>query len=62
MVRMQERLEEKKNLAIKKETDPKFIDVTQRLVSFKDFDQAIKRVEEFDVGLARLGYVKSQRL
>jgi hypothetical protein len=34
---MQEKAEEKKNLAIKKDADPKFIDVTQRLVSYRDF-------------------------
>ena len=43
VVKMQEKVEEKKNMAIKKEADPKFIDVTQRLVSFKDFDTAIRR-------------------
>lgn len=59
---MQEKVEEKKNIAIKKDVDPKFVDVTQRLVSFKDFEAAIKRVELFDINLARLGYVKSQRL
>lgn len=41
---MQEKVEEKKNIAIKKEADPKFIDVTQRLVSFKDFDTSIRRI------------------
>lgn len=41
---MQEKVEEKKNIAIKKEVDPKFIDVTQRLVSFKDFDTSIRRI------------------
>lgn len=44
VVKMQEKVEEKKNMAIKKEVDPKFIDVTQRLVSFKDFDTAIRRI------------------
>ena len=44
VVKMQEKVEEKKNMAIKKEADPKFIDVTQRLVSFKDFDSAIRRI------------------
>jgi len=44
VVKMQEKVEEKKNMAIKKEADPKFIDVTQRLVSFKDFDTAIRRI------------------
>jgi hypothetical protein len=59
---MQEKVEEKKNIAIKKEVDPKFIDVTQRLVSFKDFDTSIKRIEHFDINLSRLGYIKSQKL
>ena len=54
-MRMQEKVEEKKNIAIKKDVDPKFVDVTQRLVSFKDFEAAIKRVELFDINLARLG-------
>jgi Fe-S-cluster formation regulator IscX/YfhJ len=62
VVRMQEKIEEKKNIAIKKEVDPKFVDVTQRLVSFNDFQSSIKRLENFDINLARLGYVKSQRL
>ncbi len=44
VVKMQEKVEEKKNMAIKKEADPKFIDVTQILVSFKDFDTAIRRI------------------
>lgn len=59
---MQQKHEEKKNAAIKKDADPKFIDVTQRLVSYKDFADALKKIAHFDANLARLGYLKSQKL
>jgi hypothetical protein len=49
-------------LAIKKDVDPKFIDVTERLVSFKDFSEAIKKIQVFDIQLARLNYVRSPKL
>jgi hypothetical protein len=44
VVRVQEKVEDKKNIAIKKELDPKFIDVTERLVSHKDFEESIKKI------------------
>ena len=44
VVKMQEKLEEKKNIIAKKEVDPKFIDVTQRNVSYKDFEKSIKQL------------------
>ena len=62
VVKMQEKIQEKKNAAIKKEVDPKYIDVTQRLVSYKDFAEALKKIAHFDANLARLGYLKSQKL
>ena len=62
VVRVQQKIEEKKNIAIKKEVDPKFIDVTERLISFKDFTEALKKIGIFDVQLARMGYVKSGKI
>lgn len=49
-------------MAVKKEADPKFIDVMEKLVAYSDFAEAIKQIEYFDVQLARLGYLKSQKL
>lgn len=47
---------------MKKDMEPKFIDVTQRLVSYKDFQDSIKRIAYFDAHLARMGYLKTQKL
>lgn len=59
---MQEKIEEKKAGAIKKDVEPKIIDVTQRLVSHQDFVGSIKQIAYFDSHLARLGYLKTQKL
>ena len=36
--------------------------MTQFLVSHKDFSNAIKKIAYFDANLARMGYLKSQKL
>ena len=54
--------EEKKAVANKKEVEPKFVDVTQLLVSYKDFSEAIESIAYFDANLCRMGYLKSQKL
>ena len=59
---MQERHEDKKGGILKKDIEPKFIDITERRVSYEDFSQAITKIEAFDIQLARLGYIKSQKL
>lgn len=61
-VRIQEKLEEKKAVAAKKDAEPKFIDVTQLLVSYKDFQNAIQKIAYFDVHLSRMGFLKTQKL
>ena len=62
VVKIQEKIEQKKALAIKKEIEPKFIDVTQLLVSHQDFAEAVNKIAYFDAHLARMGYLKSQKL
>ena len=59
---MQQKIEQKKAMAIKKDVEPKFVDVTQYLVSYKDFSEAIQKIAYFDANLSRMGYLKSQKL
>lgn len=58
---MQEKLDDKKNM-IKKEQEPKLVEVTEKLVSYDDFMIAIDMIGKFDVELGRLGYLKSVKL
>ena len=53
--------DEKKNIH-KKEKEPKYMTVTQKLVSYADFDRAISQLGMFDIQLGKLGYVKSPKL
>ena len=61
VLRVQEKHEDKKG-GLKKDVEPKFVDITERRVSYADFSKAIKTIESFDVQLLRLGFIKSQKL
>lgn len=57
--------EDPKKKAIPKKTEnepPKLIEVQQKLTCYNEFDKALKMMKEFDVALAKMGYLKSQRL
>lgn len=41
---------------------PKMVDVTLRMTNYRQFHEALNTIEYFDTRLARLGYLKSQRL
>ncbi len=56
-----EKQEEKKHVP-KKEVEPKYIEVQQKLVNYSDFEKAIRRIAEFDVELYRLGKIKNPKL
>lgn len=45
---VQEKVDDKKNI-IKKDQEPKFIEITERLVSYDDFMGAISKISKFDV-------------
>ena len=62
VVQVQIKEEEKKNISIKKENVVKFMDVTQRLVSYQDFEGAVQTMARFDTQLAKLGYIKGVKL
>jgi hypothetical protein len=55
---VQEKAEEKK-IITKKDTAPKIIDVTQKLIAYKEFIIALENIKMFDVELTRLGFLKN---
>jgi hypothetical protein len=58
---VQEKLDDKKGM-VKKEQEPKLVEITEKLVSYEDFIMALNTIGKFDVELGRLGYLKSVRL
>lgn len=58
---VQEKLDDKKNI-IKKDQEPKLVEITEKLASYDDFIKAITMIGKFDVELGRLGYLKSIKL
>ena len=38
------------------------INVTQKLVSYRDFEGAMKKMANFDIQLGKLGYIKGGKL
>ena len=58
VIQVQEKVEQKKSLA-KKDSVPKLINLTQKLISFADFEQATQQIKIFDIELSKLGYLKN---
>ena len=47
---------------MKKEAEPKLIEIVEKLVSYEDFATALEKITQFDIQLGRLGYLKSLKL